>query len=279
MKEQFVKRLVIGDIHGRVDLFSKIYEQEKSVDGSRYDVILLGDYLDTHEDISPEQQVDGLKLLLALQKKHQNEQGKFTMLMGNHDFHYFIDDIHEHYSGYNVQTHCMANPILVDAVKSHKIKFAYADIQNRTIYSHAGVTNTWINTREKVSIPINMIDLAPIDSFKFTYGKHFDPYGNDPLNGPLWVRPQSLIKDMYADYDNDIHKVVPWTQIVGHTSCKNPIIAREDGSQWSGLETVEDWRYAKFWDIDCLSKGYYMVEEINEDGYVINRNIEGMNVG
>lgn len=271
MKEQRIKRIVIGDIHGRVDLFKKIYEVEKPVDGVIYEVILLGDYLDTHQNISVEDQVDGLKYLLELQKKHQKEEGEFTMLMGNHDFHYFIDDIHEHYSGFNPKTYTLSNSILRKAVSQHKIKFALVDCINRTIYSHAGVTNKWINEREKVSIPINMIDVAPEDAFKFTYGNHMDPYGNDPLNGPLWVRPQSLIPNMYSDFDNDIHKVTTWTQIVGHTSCKRPIIAHEDGSQW---DSSEDWRFAKFWDIDCLTKGYYIIEEIDEDDFVVNREIE-----
>lgn len=266
-----IKRIVIGDIHGKIDIFKKIYEKEKPNDTSIYEVVLLGDYLDTYERIKPEEQVDGLKYLLELQKKHQKEEGKFIMLMGNHDFHYYVDD--QHYSGWNPKTYVLVNPVLSEAITKHQMKFAWIDQTNRTIYSHAGVTNKWINERDKVPIPINMIDVAPMDDFKFTYGKHMDPYGNDPLNGPLWVRPESLLFDMYADFDNDIHKVTTWTQIVGHTSCKRPIIAHEDGSQW---HDDEDWRFAKFWDIDCLSKGYYMVEDIDEDEFVVNREVRQM---
>lgn len=102
-------------------------------------------------------------------------------------------------------------------------------------------------------------------------GNHFDPYGNDPLNGPLWVRPEALMSDMYKDFDNDVHEVTIWTQIVGHTTCKRPIIAHEDGSQW---KEGEDWRFAKFWDIDCLAKGYFIIEKIDEDGLVVDRYIE-----
>lgn len=270
------KRIILGDIHGRTDIFDKIYEAEKSIDTCMYDVILLGDYLDTHERISSEDQVNGLRHLLEVQKNHLKSYGNFTMLMGNHDFHYLCQDSNERYSGYKVNTAVAAYPILKEAVNKHKIKFAEVDMLNRTIYSHAGVTNTWINYREKVPIPINMIDLAPMDAFKFTYGKHMDPYGEDPLNGPLWVRPSSLLSDMYSDFDNDLHKVTTWTQIVGHTSCVRPIITYEDGSQWDG---DEDWRFAKFWDIDCLSKGYYMIEEIDEDGIVIKRYINQIKIG
>lgn len=169
-KEQFEKRIILGDIHGRTDIFNKIYEAEKPVDTTMYSVILLGDYLDTHENISPEDQVNGLRYLLDVQKMHTKTYGNFIMLIGNHDFHYLCQDPDEIYSGYNPKTNIMAYPILKDAVARHKIKFAEVDMKNRTIYSHAGVTNTWINHREKVSIPINLIDVASIDNFKFTWG-------------------------------------------------------------------------------------------------------------
>lgn len=272
-KEQFEKRIVLGDIHGRTDIFDKIYEAEKPVDSTMYSVILLGDYLDTHENISSEDQIKGLKHLLEVQKNHISKYGNFIMLMGNHDFHYFCQDPEEQYSGYNIHTAVMAYPILKEAIDKHNIKFAEVDMLNRTIYSHAGVTNTWINYRDKVSIPIDLIDVASIDDFKFTYGNHMNSYGDDPMNGPLWVRPNSLLRDMYSDFDNDLHKVTTWTQIVGHTSCKKPIISHEDGSKW---KEDEDWRFAKFWNIDCLSKGYYIVEKINEDSIVIDRYIKNI---
>lgn len=272
---QLEKRIVIGDIHGRIDIFSKIYKNEMPDDGSVYSVLLLGDYLDTHEKISPEAQVNGLKILLELQKKHQKEYGEFIMLMGNHDFHYFLDDVHERYSGYNIRTACLSELILKQAVAKHNIKFAEIDTINRTIYSHAGVTNTWINNRDKIAIPVNMIDVASYDDFKFTYGNHSDLYGEDPLNGPLWVRPMSLLSDMYSDYDNACKKVTTWTQIVGHTSCSKPVIAHEDGSPY---KEGEDWRLANFWDIDCLSKGYYMVETFDENAICINRQIKQISI-
>lgn len=272
MKEnQKTKRLIVGDIHGRIYTFSTIYKKELPEDTTKFDVILLGDYLDTHEDITPEEQVDGLKTLLEMKKTHEKKYGLFTMLMGNHDFHYFIDDVHEHYSGYTIKTAVMSENILRKAVKDHDIKFALVDNKNRTIYSHAGVTNTWINERQDVPIPINMIDLANTDSFKFTFGSYLDPYGDDPLNGPLWVRPRSLLDDLYRDFDNDLGTTSTWTQIVGHTVCKRPIITHEDGSEW---KTKEDWRMAKFWDIDCLHTGYYMVEWLDEDGIVVDRAIK-----
>ena len=192
------------------------------------------------------------------------------MLIGNHDFHYLIDG-EDKYSGYNQITQLLVGQLLKDCVKSRKLRFAFADMTNRIIYSHAGVTNKWIHERHEVSIPINMIDLDTFNNFKFTYGSHFDPYGNDPMNGPLWVRPEALLSDLYEDYDYEAQYMRTWTQIVGHTRCDQPIIAHEDGSQW---KSSEDWFTAKFYDIDCLKSGYYIVEWLDEEGYITDRQVK-----
>lgn len=273
IQKVYYKQLVVGDIHGQVDIFKQIYEKEKPTNDVLYDVVILGDYLDTHEDISVEDQVNGLKELFEVQKNHLENAGSFDMLIGNHDFHYLLDGGTEQYSGYNIKTAMMTNSILKEAVNKHRLSFSHIDIQNRIIYTHAGVTNTWINYVQSVPIPINMIDLASYDSFKFKYGKHMDPYGDDVINGPLWVRPNALLSDMYKDFDNDVHKETTWTQVVGHTSCVKPIIAHEDGSKW---HEDENWRFAKFYDIDCLSKGYYIIESFDEGHNIINREIKNL---
>lgn len=268
-----VKRIVVGDIHGRYDIFKKIYDKEQPENPNEvfYNVIILGDYFDTYEDISSDDQLRSFLDLRTLQEKHLKTTGDFVMLVGNHDFHYIVDD--QQYSGYSNYTNCIVSQHLKNALKEHKLKFAEVDYHNRTIYSHAGITNTWINDRHNKNFDLSLINVDSYDKFKFVYGKRLDPYGDDPMNGPLWVRPNSLISDMYKSLDEDINTVTTWTQIVGHTSCKKPIIAHEDGSQW---KEGEDWRFAKFWDIDCLKNGYYMVEWFDDDMTIISREIKKM---
>ena len=55
MKVQKTKRLVVGDIHGNYDKFNTIYNLEKPEDPNTtlYEVITLGDYFDTHKNITP----------------------------------------------------------------------------------------------------------------------------------------------------------------------------------------------------------------------------------
>ena len=273
-KECKAYRIVVGDIHGDLSVFNKIYEKEKEAAGNEvFEVMLLGDYFDTHKGIKYEQQIESFKYLLDLQKKHLKEHGDFIMLIGNHDFQYLDDSGTEHYSGYNPATYAVTHPLLMQARNKHKLKFAEVDIVNRTIYSHAGVTNTWLHERGKIDNPVNLIDVLPYHLFKFTYGSHFDCYGNDPLNSPIWVRPGSLIPDMYKDIDMETKQETTWTQIVGHTPCMHPIVAHEDDSQW---KEDEMWQFAKFYDMDCLDKGYYLLETFDEDGKIENREIKNI---
>ena len=74
------KRVIIGDIHGRYEAVKLIYDKEQPDD-----VILLGDYVDTHDMISDDKQKDSLENLLLL--KYSHDKGEFVMLIGNHDFH------------------------------------------------------------------------------------------------------------------------------------------------------------------------------------------------
>ena len=89
------KRVIIGDIHGRYEAVKLIYDKEQPDD-----VILLGDYVDTHDMISDDKQKDSLENLILL--KYSHNKGEFVMLIGNHDFHYYYDNPSiERYSGYS----------------------------------------------------------------------------------------------------------------------------------------------------------------------------------
>ena len=129
MKAQKTKRLVIGDIHGNYDKFNIIYNLEKPKDPNTtlYEVITLGDYFDTLKNITPRQQFERFKNLLALQKKHNKEEGLFHILIGNHDFHYLIDG-DEKYNGYNLMTQFLVGKLLKDCVKFRKIDFFFVDL-------------------------------------------------------------------------------------------------------------------------------------------------------
>lgn len=250
------KRIVIGDLHGRYDSLQKIYDREDPDS-----VILLGDYFDNRSGITPVDQGKNYDKILKLQKSHNKKKRlKFIKLLGNHDYHYLIDG--EKYSGWNIGTKFIAQEKLKKDLDDNKIQIVYIDEVNKTIYSHAGVTDIWLNTECYCQNSLGMINDLSLDYFSFV---GFNMFGDDPRNSPIWVRPNSLLKSMYRDNFGK-----EWTQVVGHTNCKKPIIVGQDNNQWN--PDIDTWENAKLWVIDCMPK-YYMRETLDDTMKCVKREI------
>lgn len=197
-----MKIIVIGDIHGHSS-WKKIIDQEKDFDL----IIFLGDYFDSF-GVGVENIHKNYKEIREFQE--QNED-KVITLMGNHDLHYLIPT---EYSGYKWQTKSKMYYLLLSDYENNLLPRIH--IVDNIIFSHAGITKTWLNningivsldTIEEKLIAINSI---PLFHFDINY-IDFNMYGDSISNGPLWVRPASLLKD----------KLDNFIQIVGHTHFKN----------------------------------------------------------
>ena len=252
------KRIVLGDYHARLDIFKQIYQYEQPDD-----VILLGDYVDSHETISDTNQQIAFEELLNIRNKHS--KGNFIMLMGNHDFHYYYNNPWlEKYTGYSYARSKWVTPLYKQLLNDGIIQTIYIDEINKTIYSHAGITNTWVKIH---NININEINDIMLNNenyngkqntniFLFSNGGRFSGNSGDSKdNSCIWVRPYSLIDDFYNEYKH----------IVAHTPVKN-ITAIKDGKISDDLLTF---------DIilsDNLPKEY-IVEIIDDNGVVVERRI------
>lgn len=157
-----------------------------------------------------------------------------VLLIGNHDFHY-MGDFKIKYSGFNIAKAFDIRELLNDALKKGLIKASHIEMTEDipVLFTHAGVTETWAEanipdwTIENISDKINEPFIYKPNKFEFTCGEQYDPYGNEPCQTPIWVRPESLIMDELSD---DI------LQVVGHTQ-KPEITA-----------------FGKFVFIDCLDR-------------------------
>lgn len=241
-------RLVLGDIHGHFEHVRELYDKYKP-----QEVICLGDYVDSFVK-TPEQHKECLEKLFELKKTHEEEHGSgtFIMVLGNHDFHYLVSG--EKYSGWNPQTSKLCRGLLQSAIDKNIIKMVHIDWKNKTIYSHAGVTNTWM-TEWNVGHLGEINDLA-FDAFKFTYGDRWSSSGDSKYNGPLWVRPFSLVDDIYKDAEG-----VVWRQVVGHTHTKKVI-------DFMTMEGISDARRVPVIVNDNLPFGF-VVEALDDDGTLI----------
>lgn len=239
------KRLVLGDIHGHDEFVCDIYNKELPDD-----IIILGDYCDSFTKTSKE-----IKLcwdtLLDMKEHHKN--GEFHLLIGNHDLHYLYTS--EQYSGKKKQTEDLMHNVLMEAWENGILEPWFVDEKNKTIYSHAGITKTWIE-----DYGYNLKSKPSLYSLCFTYGNSFDVYGDDPANGPVWVRPYSLSKDCLDNYK----------QVVGHTITQEPIIVADDGTRimYDNIDKVNS--DGRIIILDTLPF-FYMIEKIDNNGNIVKR--------
>lgn len=187
-----MKILVVGDVHATT------YWKESFKKVDEYDhIVQLGDWFDSfNNDWKKLNQIDNFKEAIDFKKKYPE---KIHILLGNHDLNNYV-----------MENVCSGHQKLFE----ENIKYAleenmeYVDIAielDGYVFSHAGFTKCWIehNNLKTVEEVNKLLHMGKYKVFQFN---GIDPYGDDMSQSPLWVRPSSLLYDMYFD-----------KQIVGHT--------------------------------------------------------------
>lgn len=235
-----MKQIIIGDIHGH-DTWKRIIDREKEFDR----IIFLGDYHDSFSK-SSKTIANNFKEIVGLKNGLKDE---VILLCGNHDYHY-IDNVETKFSGYRPELRGMQKDMLLELIQNDTIQLCFKDENNR-LYSHAGFSRTWWreNVRKEMNLEtvdrdINILFKTDLTPFNFIYGRGCGLYGDDPENGPLWIRPYSLYEDAIGGID----------QIIGHTQPKDPIIIKSKQNTNIYLN-------------DMLGLGYYLVT--NNDSVII----------
>lgn len=247
-----MKRIVIGDPHGRWKYIQQIYNNERPDE-----VIILGDYFDSF-DIDSYTQRECYDNIINLRKEHLKKHGRgFHMLIGNHDMHYMNEDFGR-CSGWSQLTNSLASYPLTRDWDKEILQMVYIDVVNKIIYSHAGVSMKWFNEWIK-SNNLGDINTIEVKSFQFTYRDGGDFYGSSVYSSPLWIRPEGLKKSPYVEWKGNDGKV--WSQVFGHTQYKAPWY-------WKDCD-------AEFYGIDCIHK-HYLVEELDDDYKLIKRELRNV---
>lgn len=192
-----MKTIIIGDIHGR-SIWKEIVKKENPDK-----TIFLGDYVDSF-DINGRDQIDNFKEILDYAKNNNT-----VLLYGNHEHHYLIPE--EKYSGFQLWFALEIKEALEKCISDKILNIIH--IQNNVIFSHAGVTKTWLKSKLIELEEINNYFYFNINAFNFS---GVDMTGDDITQSPIWVRHKSLLKDKIDDY----------VQVVGHTET---IAASVDG--------------------------------------------------
>jgi hypothetical protein len=195
--------LVIADVHGRT-LWKQLVDKHPEAER----IIFLADYLDTHEDVTGAEQLYNLENILHLRRSKDVE---VITLIGNHDYHYF-PGISNACSGYQQRMAPSFQACLRE--NRHLFQMVYRD-EHGYIYCHAGITESFLDrvgiqpTDQGVMVDsINDLWKYRANEFGF-YSQDWSGYGDHVKQGPLWVRPRSLVKDG-----------IDATMFVGHTQHK-----------------------------------------------------------
>ena len=206
---------VIGDLHGK-NCWKKLIE-------GRFDnfdkIVFMGDYSDdSWITFTDEEIVDNLKDVIEFKKNHDD---KVILLIGNHDFQYIVGypTASRYRKSYAEEMHEIFN-------KNDDI-FKTIYIENNYIFTHAGITNGWIEyIKNKYDIKdINIDNVYDIVNIVYNNDKDdcniasYRRGGGSKFAGILWADVGDLSEDAWIGYN----------QVVGHNRVKPGSVIKKDG--------------------------------------------------
>lgn len=226
------KILVLGDSHGRT-LWKDIIERENPDK-----VIFLGDYVTSHEGINAKQQLDNLNEILAYKEANTD---KVILLRGNHD----LCELGYYWAECYPTELKVKQVMSIDPLKSRFLsntQWIYIDEELKTIFSHAGISQVWMENNSINSIH-DINDLEPSEIFGFTPDNPYDNGGYSKTQPLTWIRPSILAQC----------NIKEWDQVVGHTP-QNGI-----SRMWKNCVDKRN-----IWLCDALGVKQYLVIDNNE---------------
>ena len=220
------KIVVLGDIHGRTVWKDIIAKEEPD------QVVFLGDYVSTYENISEVEQVANLKEIL----RYKDEHPETILLRGNHDTQH-LGYYWAECSGYYPRI----AELMTELKEEFLAKTQWIYIMGNTIFSHAGISTKWLAANRLTLDGINALE--PSELFGFSIKYDWDVYGTSPEQPPTWIRPKTLVNVMIPGYD----------QVVGHTVVERCLNMKDSNDIPNNL-----------WLCDALGNESYLVMENNE---------------
>lgn len=193
-----MKTLILGDIHGRTCWKDIIKKENPDL------TIFLGDYVTSHENIDSHIQLNNCNEILDYKETNPSE---VILLRGNHDLQCLY--------GNNGAWACSPYPepdlLYVFSQPQYRDRFLeltqWIYIQDNVIYSHAGISKTWLHDTGVSLDDINKLNPSE-NLFGFRPDNMFDMSGDSKTQSCVWIRPQSLVEDAISGY----------SQVVGHST-------------------------------------------------------------
>ena len=231
-----MKLVAIGDIHGR-DIWKQIVAKEHD---DTDEFVFVGDYFDSFT-------VKGLdqinNFLDIIDFRNTSIYHKVTLLIGNHDYHYYPGIEDNGTSGYQT----LMAPSIKHVVSDNKQYLQAAYQVGEFVFTHAGLSSEWLDDMVD-GWSVDSLDATVNDLFRFQPQKlAYRPYkqvgdqvygvggyGSETFQGPLWIRPKAL---MAANRDTLRKQII---QVVGHTPQDTiDIKGKSTGGRYYFIDTLE----------------------------------------
>ena len=230
-----MKLVAIGDIHGR-DIWKQIIAKEQDAD----EFVFVGDYFDSFTVKG----VDQINNFLDIIEFKKQSKVPVTLIIGNHDYHYYPGIDETGTSGYQT----LLAPSIKHVVGDNKQHLQAAYQSGEFVFTHAGLSSEWLDDIIEDWNVDNVVDkvnelfqyqpgLIAYRSFKMVnetewYGAQ--GYGNESFQSPIWIRPSAL---MTANKKTLRKKII---QVVGHTPQDNiDIEGKSTGGRYYFIDTLE----------------------------------------
>jgi hypothetical protein len=194
-------KIAIGDLHGEA-----YWKEMLAISADDY--YITGDYWDSFHIPFARQKENFISLI-----SEAKNNPKLHLCIGNHDLHYLIFE-HERYSGFQAVHAFDIQEMMKEGVKYMKAAFQTDD---GYVISHAGFTKSFM--RETGCQSIDDVQRRFEGNLRFLgFNENCsNGYGDNKEQGPLWLRPRSLLGDLYFP-----------KQIVGHTEHEGGIQRHRD---------------------------------------------------
>ena len=212
-----MKICVISDIHASSKWKEIVLQEKDSCD--RF--VFLGDYFDSKgRNLSCETEYENFQEIVAYRAQHPN----IDLLIGNHDIQYLGSS---YTSGYRRTTYELAHNTLQQLVAQGDLQMAVC--YHGYLFSHAGISQEWLRHMNFDSWEeANERFKADPDVLAFVHHPLSNPTGDDPFQGPVWIRPYSLLLAPLPGYH----------QIVGHTRLQRIRIQQQCGHTYFFTDTT-----------------------------------------
>lgn len=242
--------LVIPDIHLKSEIFDRA---EKILEDGKADfAIQLGDIFDDWDmqfAIAFYQKT--AQRAIAFQKKFPNT----LWCMGNHDFGYYYPEYGRRETGHSKLMEQEMTKLLQE-MKATGIQQETVHVVDRVIFSHAGVTESWIDRQKRlVTYPADgWVGIG--DMLRLARNASQDELWRE--NSPIWARPQ------LTQHSTGLWWPERYMQVVGHTPVKgitfeNNLLSTDVFSTYSNGAPIGDDRFVV---VDAEKQSWECVNEL-----------------